>query len=363
MSSSPTDVVIDATVFGTAGGYRGIGSYVRNLLQALAAEPSVAVRALATATARLPDGIARVPVWRLAPGRFRSLEHDLLLPLDLRRADPEVIHSPSSEPPPRWPAPLVQTLFDVIPLRSDDPDLTHERRRWRVMAPRYRRADAIIAISRHAADEGIAALGLDPRRVTVAHLGVGDDFRPAANAAIDTRPYVLLVGEYSCRKGYEKAFATIGAIADAGYPHRIRVAGRIAPHIAAKVSDVVALAARSDRIDLLGYVDDIVAEYQGAEALIVTSSAEGFGLPALEAMACGTPVVAFANTSASEVLDDAGVLVPDGDVTQMTRETKRVLTDDGWRKELVARGVERAKAFTWDRCASIHAEVYRSVVL
>lgn len=361
MSSSRTDVVIDATTLGTAGGYRGIGSYVRNLLQALPAEPSVDVRAIATPDVRLPAGIARLPVRRLAPGRFRSLEHDLRLPRDLRRSGPEVIHSPSSEPPPRWPAPLVQTLFDVIPLRSDDPDLAQERRRWRAMAPRYRRAGAVIAISRHAADEGIAALGLDPRRVTVAHLGVSEDFRPAEIAGAIAPPYILLVSEYSRRKGYEAAFAVISAIADAGYPHRLRVAGRIAPHIATKVSAVVASAARPDRIDLLGFVDDIVAEYQGAQAVLVASSAEGFGLPALEAMACGTPVIAFANTSTSEVVDDAGVLVADGDVAQMVKETKRVLDDGGWRMELVGRGLERAQAFTWERCASVHAEVYRSV--
>jgi glycosyltransferase involved in cell wall biosynthesis len=229
------------------------------------------------------------------------------------------------------------------------------------MAPRYRQADAIIAISRHAADEGIAALGLEPRRVTVAHLGVSEDFRPGEFAGIVNRPYVLLVGEYSRRKGYEKAFAVVSGIADAGYPHRIRVAGRIAPHLAAKVSNVAASAGRPDRIELLGFVDDIVTEYQGAEAVLVTSSAEGFGLPAVEAMACGTPVVAFANTSTSEVVDDAGVLVPDGDVAQMVREVKHVLSDDSWREELVARGLERAKAFRWDRCASAHAEVYRSV--
>ncbi len=360
MPAVPTHVAIDATVLSTAGSYRGMGSYVRNLLGALALDPSVAVTALALAAADLPGGVRRSRVRRPAPDRLRALEHDLLLPRDLKRAGAEVGHSTSAQPPPRWPAPLVQTLFDVIPLRSDDPALAHERRRWRNLAPRYRRADAVIAISRHAAEEGIAALGLDPRRVTVAHLGVSPDFRPGGTGTADP-PYLLLVSEYSRRKGYEKAFAVISALADAGYPHRIRVAGRIAPHLAAPVADIVANAGKPDRIDLLGFVDDLVAEYQGAHAVLVTSSAEGFGLPALEAMACGTPVIAFANTSITEVVDDAGVLVADDDVAQMVREVKQVLDDDGWRKELVARGPERAKAFTWQRCASAHAEVYRSV--
>src|SRR5947209_14635956 len=86
-----------------------------------------------------------------------------------------------------------------------------------------------------------------------------------------------------------------------------------------RVDEVLARATRPDRVEVLGFVDDLVDLYRGASALVFTSRAEGFGLPIVEAMACGTPVVAFDNTSIPEVAGDAGVLVPDGEDRKSTR--------------------------------------------
>jgi glycosyltransferase involved in cell wall biosynthesis len=362
------NVMVDATGLADDSAYRGIGTYLRHLLPALAADPDLSLTALVPATAEhrvglvLPAGVERVHVRRVAPGRFKRIEHELLLPLDLARpsAKADVFHSPALDPPAGCRTHWVQTLHDVIPLVFDDPELAAERRRWRRHARRYQRADAIIAVSRHTADVAVSTLGLDPRRIEVIHHGVGPGFRPPDDPRTSEEPpHLLMVGEYSRRKGYAEAFAVAGALAELGYPHRLRVVGRIAPWVRPALDALVATAPAPERIELLGFVDDVVAEYQRAEVLIMTSRYEGFGFPVLEAMACGTPVVAFANSSITEVVADAGILVDDGDVAKMVTAVRSVCDDPQLWHELSLRGIERASEFSWDRSARAHAEIYR----
>jgi glycosyltransferase involved in cell wall biosynthesis len=251
-------------------------------------------------------------------------------------------------------------LLDVIPLLDDSPDLDVLRSRWRRFGPRYRRADAVIAISSHAADEGIRLLGLDPKRVHVARLGVDQAFTPGTGPA--DPPYLLMVSEYSRRKGFDRAFAVIDALAGAGYPHRLVVAGRVHPWARAELEALRHAARHPERIELLDEVLDIVPRYQGASCVLMPSRIEGFGLPALEAMACGVPVVAFDNSALAEVVGAGGCLVPDGDTASMTAAVRRVLDSAECAAEWRQRGLEQAARFTWDECAARHAEVYRSVL-
>jgi glycosyltransferase involved in cell wall biosynthesis len=356
-----TDLLIDAASLGDASAFRGIGTYVRRLLAGLALDERFSVSALVTDGTEVPAGVAPVRVGRLVPPRFRPIEHDLRLPGEIRRERPDVFHSPALDPPRRSSAPWVSTLHDVIPLVLDHPDLAAERRRWQRRAPRYRSAAAVIAVSRYTADEGTRALGLDPRRVEVIPHGVGEEFSPPTGPRASDPPYLLLVGEYSERKGYEEAFAAVGALAGLGYPHRLRVVGRVAPWVKPRIDALVAHAPQPERIDVLGFVDDLVASYQRASLLLMTSRYEGFGLPILEAMACGTPVVAFANSSITEVAGDAGVLVPDGDVEALVRAARAVLDDEDRWRELSERGLERAQSFTWDRSIAAHADLFSAV--
>jgi glycosyltransferase involved in cell wall biosynthesis len=125
-----------------------------------------------------------------------------------------------------------------------------------------------------------------------------------------------------------------------------------------RVQAMLTRAPRPDRIQLLGYVDDLAELYRGASALVFTSRAEGFGLPILEAMACGTPVVAFSNTSIPEVAGDAAVLVPDGDVAAMVAGVRHVLDDPVYASDRREAGLRQAARFRWDDAVARYVEIF-----
>jgi len=351
-------IVVDARRLGEGSAFRGIGTYVRNLLAAVVEVDALEVAALATPETPLPPGVRRVPIHRIGRGRLLTPEHSLRLPTDLRRSGAAVAHSPALDPPRRSPVPWVQTVHDLIPLAFDDPESAIERRRWRRFGPRVLRAAAVITPSRYSGDHAVDALGVDPERVHVVPHGVEPQFHPGPPTVLGDAPYVLFVGAWGPHKGYAQAMEAVAGLGDAGYPHRLVIAGRQDEWMRAQVQQVVDRARRPDLVDVRGYVDDLAALYRGAAALVVTSRYEGFGLPALEAMASGTPVVAFANSAIPEVVGDGGTLVADGDVAALVRAVRAVIDDAEVRLSHVERGLRRAAQFSWRRSGEAHVAVY-----
>jgi alpha-1,3-rhamnosyl/mannosyltransferase len=364
---SATEVVLDAQTLSSVASGGGVSSYTRHLMGALAERGDVSLTVLCGADVPVPAGVRRVTIHRVAHrARLEVMEHALRGPVELRRHRPAgaVFHNPSFHAPVGVRGPWVQTLHDVIPLVFDSPDVAALRARWKRFGPRYLRADAVIAISRHAADEGVRLLGLDPAKVTVATHGVDPIYSPGeASGMVADRPYLLVVSEYSVRKGFAEAFAVMDGLVDAGYPHRLVVAGRVHSWATQELAELHAAARHPERIELRGFVPDLVELYRGASAFLMTSRYEGFGLPPLEAMGCGLPVVAFANSSVTEVVSGGGLLVDDGDVAAMLGEVRRIIDSPSLAAELKERSVAHAKTFTWERCAAVHAEVYRSVAV
>jgi glycosyltransferase involved in cell wall biosynthesis len=365
VTSTALPVLLDAQSLTTVVDGSGTGTYVRGLIGGLQRScPDIALSVLAAPEARL-EGTRLVPVQRMNERpRARLMENAARLPLDVRRqrrrTDGAVFHHPSFHAPWGMQAPWVQTLHDVIPLVFDAPDLAALRARWQRFGPRYRQASAVIAVSQHAADEGIRLLGLNPKRVHVAWHGVSERYQPSPGGPSDP-PYLLVVSEFSARKGFAEAFAVNDALVDAGYHHRLVVAGRVHDGVKNDLARLHAAARHPERIDIQGFVPDLVALYQGATAFLMTSHYEGFGLPPLEAMACGVPVVAFANSSVTEVVEGGGELVANGDVPAMVVAVRRLLDHTATAAEASERGIAHAAQFTWDRSAAIHADVYRSV--
>jgi glycosyltransferase involved in cell wall biosynthesis len=355
-------VLVDATSLrDERSSLRGFGRYVRAVLDSVPGHDGIEMTALAPGDIDASPSMPRVRIKRhFDDGRWTFFEHVLRLGVDIATARPDVFHSPINEPPMFCSRPWVQTLHDVIPMLSKDPVHAIERSRWRWRAIAMRRADHVIAITRHAADCGIQHLGLRSDRITVIHHGVNPSFgRPPVRVEPDP-PYLLYVGGYGPDKGFPEAFEMIERLAELGFPHRLKVVGLVTEWARQFVDP---LLKGTTRVDLLGAVDDdeLAALYHGTTALVVTSRAEGFGRPPIEAMASATPIISFDNTSLPEVIGDGGLLVPDGDVGAFVQAVRSLITDDTARSELAEKAYARVGAFSWERCAAAHADVYREV--
>jgi glycosyltransferase involved in cell wall biosynthesis len=265
------------------------------------------------------------------------------LPRLLRRLRPALAHFLHAIPP-RCPCPAVLTVQDLSFERDPSVLRPWERAVFKWIVPRSaRRAARVLAISERTKRDVVELYGVSPDRVVVTPLGVDDAFSPGA-AAADS--YVLLVGAIEPRKN---PLAAAAAAREVGRP--LVVAGPVRDRaLARKLGEAGA--------DLRGYVsrDELVELYRGAACLVFPSRYEGFGLPIVEAMASGTPVVATPDAALREVAGDAAVFAP---ADELASGIRRALED---RERLVAAGIERARRFTWDETARRTLEVYRELL-
>lgn len=209
---------------------------------------------------------------------------------------------------------------------------------------------------------------LRPDQVTVIPLAAGENFKPCADkASIESVrrrygipsevPYVLSLATLEIRKNLDKVVESFLLYLDQ-YPAseiHLVLAGMSGWKLE-KLNDALAAAgSRRNRIILTGFVEDedLSALYSDAKCFVYLSQYEGFGLPPLEAMACGTPVIAADNSSLPEVVGDAGLLVDANDVCGVADALHRIVSSDALRSELSAQGIARAREFDWDRCANI----------
>jgi glycosyltransferase involved in cell wall biosynthesis len=276
------------------------------------------------------------------PGRASTIARDLWwYPAGLRRRARtlDVLHCPTFRAPLRTPVPLVITILDLAVLRHPETFNQWTRRYSRLFVPRVAHsARLVIAISEFTKREIVELLGIPGERIRVIPLGVGQLFRPDGPAA--GGEYVLAVGTLEPRKNLaaaQQAARRLGV--------ELRVVG--------------------DRgwgdVDVDGWLgrvtDERLAElYRGARCFVYPSLYEGFGLPVLEAMACGTPVVTSLDGATEETAGGAAVLVDPRDPAAIAAG----IDEAGSRRdELVRLGLERAVRFTWERMAERTSEVYR----
>jgi glycosyltransferase involved in cell wall biosynthesis len=304
----------------------GTARYLRKLLEHL---DGVAVKEYAVPGSSRSAKVRRDLMWYL-----RSL------PRKAARDGVDVLHCHGHRGPTRSRVPLVVTLHDLAVLRH--PETFNRWTRWysRRFLPRIVEAAArVIAVSSFTAAEGAELLGLDPDKVRVVPHGVEEPFRPGGSAA--TGSYALAVGTVEPRKNLQRA---IEAATGAGIELRV-----VGPEGWGDVG-----------VQSLGYVpDDVLAAlYRGAECLVYPSLYEGFGLPVLEAMACGTPVVTSRGTATEEVAGGAAVLVDPLDISAIAEGIRAAIAR---RDELVPAGIARAREFTWERAADEIVSVWKEL--
>lgn len=256
--------------------------------------------------------------------------------------------------------PVVVIAYDLIPLRFPEfygPADAHRARMRRSLE----RATAVIAISECTKRDCVEFLGADPERVHVVYPAADARFAPtmdpAARDAVLRRygvqpPYLLYVGSLGPHKNVGRLIRVFRRLKQTrGLPHRLVLCGRAAwgPDVVDGARDLVA-AGDCMILDFPPNAD-VPALYHGADALAFLSLYEGFGLPPLEAMACGVPVVASRAASLPEVVGDAGILVDPTDEEAIGEALAQVLNDAGLRQELRARGFRQAARFSWTAAA------------
>jgi len=335
-----TLVVVDADVLGRRR--TGDETYVRNLLRTLpepAAEAGLDLAAVTRHPELVPDGV--LPV--LLAARSQELRMAWTLPRTLRRLGAALVHTQYALPY-RCPCPAVVTIHDL----SFEHGLMGRRDRLvfeRVVPHAARTAARVLTVSERTKRDLVEHYGIPPERVVVTPNGVDPAFHPATQTAA-ARPYALAVGAIQERKNQRAALA---AARDAGI--ELVVVGPVKDERAAA-------ELREGGARLEGYVEvERLAElYRGAACLVQSSRYEGFGLPVVEAMASGTPVVTVPDPALVEVAGEAAVVVPEAELAAGIR---RAVEE---RDTLAAKGLERARAFTWEAAARATVTAYAEAV-
>lgn len=360
----------------------GVGRYLVSLCSELKAGQDGNVYEL-----WLQDGLPRThPVWALQGGRLSlrtlplrqmSLAGQARIPLELRRAQPDLLHYPHFDLPFAAPGPLVATIHDLKYIARPDffPKMGWSKR-WLIRQMTLntcRRAKRVICDSQAAADDLQNRLGVPAQKLRVVPLGVEQRFFQRIGAAELNayrqkmgleRPYLLFVGERRPHKNLPGLLAAFKLFRqESGCNYALVIAGK-------RYSDynrpeqMVAEMNLQDQVRFLEYVpdDELPYLYQGAQALALVSFYEGFGLPILEAMASGLAVVAADCASLPEVTGPAGLLVAADDPQGIARALRQAAQPGAEQDRLIAAGLERARSFSWEACARQTAQIYEEAM-
>jgi glycosyltransferase involved in cell wall biosynthesis len=315
----------------------GVNRYITSLLAALEETGEVSIHRYALPGRGRIASVGRDVAWYLGA-----------LPRAARRDSVDVLHCPTQRAPTRARVPLLVTVHDVATLRLPDAFNAWTRRYTRALLPRVvHGADRVIAVSEFTASELRSLLGVPSGKIAVVPNGVGAPFVPDGVAA--DGDYVLAVATVEPRKNLERLADAVHALGPDGPELRL---------VGAQGWGLVRL---DERVTRLGVVTDeeLAQLYRGARCLAYVPLYEGFGLPVLEAMASGTPVVASDIPALREVAGGAAVYVDPLE----TEDIARGLREAGERRgELIEAGRERASGFSWKKTADATLEVYREML-
>ena len=367
---------IDYTSAATQGA--GIGRYTRELLRALLALPSDNFYSLFYASgATLPQSeignlkskIRRLPfhdkwlmrIWQ----RLR-----IPIPVELLVGRVDLFHSPDFTLPPTLPGvPTLLTVHDLSFIRDPESAWPSLRAFLNKAVPRsVQRATHVLADSQATKADLIELFGTPAEKITVLYAGVDARFAPVRDRAeIDRvcakyqlpQPFILSVGTLQPRKNYGRL---IQAFARSDIPHHLVITGGKG-WLYESIFEQVMRSGLEGRVHFPGFVDDadLPALYSAADLFAYPSLYEGFGLPLLEAMACGTPVIGSNTSSLPEVIGDAGLQVDPRNVDDIARALMQMIEQPELRERSIGLGLERAKQFTWDKAARELLAIYDQI--
>lgn len=366
-------IAIDASTISTQGGPR---TYVLGLVEAL-----LRLDRENSYTIFYNDSchLGRFPRAReiVLPGKSplaRLWREHLLLPRACRRERIDLLHCPKSAIPFCSPCPVVVTLHDLIPLKHPETEKLAAQLYWRLQIPiAARRSDFIITDSEHARGEIMADFNVPAARIRAIMLGfdpaMGGERDESATRKVLARynlpaDYILYVGTIQPRKNLATLIEAFHLFKrKANLPHKLVIVGRkgwLYDRLFARIREL----GLDDEILFTGFVPDeeLPSIYERASVFVYLSLFEGFGLPPLEAMACGVPVICSDTTSLPEVVGQAGLTLPPTDVARVTEALIRVVGDRALAETMRRKGVERARLFSWEETARETLAVYQAVL-
>lgn len=298
----------------------------------------------------------------------RLLWQQMILPIKLRRQKASLLYSTVHEGILTPHLKQIVTIHDVLPMRY-----------LKNMYPRYKyyfcyilpillkNSHSVICISENTKRDVIAYYDIKDKPIYVIHEGLNKQkFYPREKDFVHKRygltEYLLYIGDMRPYKNLERS---LEAFAGLNLKHlKFVIGGNKDPRFYPRIKNKTEELSLNDRVVFLDYVSeqDLPHLYSEAAAFVFTSLYEGFGLPPLEAMACGCPVVASNAASLLEVCGDAAYYINPYSVESITEGMHKVLTDDTLRHKLINQGLERAKVFSWERCALEHLSVFKEAL-
>jgi glycosyltransferase involved in cell wall biosynthesis len=352
----------------------GVSHYIEQLLQHLARVDQTNQYTIFTTRGLDAAALGLPPHFTIQPSRFPTINprvripwEQFLAPLILRRQRADLFHGTLNVVPLACPVPSVVTIHDLAFIRFPYTFRSYNRT-YLDLATRVsvRRATRILAVSEHTKREVVGLLGVPAERVVVTPNAARVHFHPPAAealAAFRTRhslpeQFVLYVGTLEPRKNLTTLLDAYAQIArQSAVP--LLVGGGKGWMYDAVFARLEALGLR-DRVHFVGYLDEeeLPLWYAAARLFVFPSLYEGFGMPPLEAMACGTPVVTSNSSSLPEVVGDAGLMVAPMDVDALADAIMRLLSDEALHADLRERGLRRAQQFAWHTTAERTRDAY-----
>jgi glycosyltransferase involved in cell wall biosynthesis len=354
-------IAFDGTVL--HGHKSGVGYYCEELLKAMLRmnhKDEFLVFSHLPVKVQFPSANGNLTFSNTVSCRLRAFYLHALLPGILDTAQPDLCHYTNFLAPVSEKRPYVVTIHDMgLEVLRDSHPLAKRLYTKRLVPHVARKARFIITNSEHSKWEIVRYLGIAENRIRVTPLAASLEFTPVA--VNPTTPYFLYVGNLEPRKNLVRLIQ-----AYAGLPRKdhdlVIVGARWYRGSAAE--DAVRGLGLSAKVRFLGYVDrkELPALFSGATAVVYPSLLEGFGLPVLEAMACGAPVITSNNSALREVAGDAAVLVNPLNVRELTEAMAQFAEDEPLRREFSLRGLSRAAEFSWDTTARLTLQVYEEAI-
>ncbi len=365
----------------------GSGQYLHSLLHALPAlDEGIRLTAIVPGEDLPDDAIPGVRfatrplrgLWRRFPALGKVGWEQFVLPRAARELGADLLHVPYWAPPMSSPLPTVVTVHDLIPLLLRPYRGSPLVRLYTALVSAATpRADTVLTDSEASRRDIVAHLYIPPSRIRAILLAPAPSYRPEpasddaevrAGLGVGEEGYVLYLGGFDVRKNLRTLFTAFSTVCTALDGARLVVAGRLPAADTAFAPSPLRLAREAGVPEGALHFTDFVPEtakpalLRGARAFVYPSVYEGFGLPPLEAMACGVPVVGSCASSLPEVVGDAGVLTEPHDAAGMAGAIIRLLSEDDVYVRLRERAIRRAATFSWERTAAETCAAYRATL-